>query len=147
MYHTSRGFTLIEIILSISVLLTLLGVTSALAYTTVSRVDVTSAQDTFVQAIYNAQIRAQNNSQASAWGVRVDSSQVVLFQGTSYATRNEEVDTLFPLASQLEISGDREYVFAKHSGLPTATGQITFSGTVDNAITININAYGVPEKQ
>jgi hypothetical protein len=81
----------------------------------------------------------KNNSE---WGVAVNDGKIILFQGGSFASRDQNFDEKFAIHSSVTISGMDEVVFARMTGRPDNQSMITISG---NGVTENItmNSEGV----
>lgn len=102
---------------------------------------VVSERDTLVNVLRAARGRALNNFDESSHGVFIAAAQYVLFEGNSYASRNQDFDSVFPRGKGLTMSGLSEVVFNAPQGDANASGTITLSNDLGNA-KININNEG-----
>jgi Tfp pilus assembly protein FimT len=145
----SRGFTTIEIVIVLSILLVLILV--AVPFFQSFSVSHQLATDT--QDILNTLRRAQNAAMASKenskFGVNFGTgsgASFVFFRGDSYATRDPEYDEVYTLPQILSLSlnlgGSQEIVFNKLKGTPTVTGTITLTSVNNETRTLNINEVG-----
>jgi tartrate dehydratase beta subunit/fumarate hydratase class I family protein len=93
--------------------------------------------------------RAQTYARAvrgdSTWGIQITSaSQVVLYKGASYATRDAAFDETIPLSSNISTSFNGEVIFAKLTATPSITGSFTFTSSPTNASRLlSLNAEGM----
>ena len=143
MVKNTRGFTLLELVLSIA-LLSILAVITIPLYRTFQ---VKNTLDTGTYEIVAALRRAQLLSQAAEadgqWGVAVHSGSVTIFQGMSYAARNAALDETMTLVSSVIPSGTSEIVFSEVTGLPVSAGTLTLTSSTGLQRIITINAKGM----
>lgn len=142
-----RGFTLIEILLTVTLLTVLVGVSLPLYRNFVLRTDLTVARDSIFASVSAARQRSQYNIADGGWGVYVTAGSIVLFQGDSYASRDTEYDDVIAIADSVNISDDNEFVFDQLTGEVDQTGSITLTSLSDRSVTIFINDQGIPDAQ
>jgi len=107
-----RGFTLIELMISISIIAILTGLSAPVGLALKERNDLVVSKSTVVQALRHTQLLSQSSEEDVAWSVQVGNKVVP--------------------------SGLTEVVFAKFSGLPQTLGTITLTlGSVTEEIIIN----------
>src|SRR5262249_44963407 len=75
-------------------------------------------------------------------GVKVASSSITVFSGSSYAARTTAHDVQYPLPSNLTITGVTEVVFSPFTGTANTTGTTTFVAGFATT-TVNLGANGV----
>lgn len=140
-----RGFTLVEMLLSVSIITLLVGLSVPVYATFVGRNDLDVTRQSLVEALRRAQTYARAVEGDSTWGVAILSSQAVLFKGASYATRDAAFDEIIPMEGNVTNSGG-EIVFSKLSGTPNASASTTLTQTTTNdSRTVTINAKGMVE--
>lgn len=139
----SRGFTLIEVMLSVVIIGILAGLSAPVYASLQTRGDL----DTNAQAIAEQLRRANTYARAiksdNPWGVRIGGGAVTLFEGTSYATRDTTNDEITYLPGTLTATGLSEVVFAKATGLTATTGTITLTASTNDTKAITVNAKGM----
>lgn len=125
-----QGFTFIELLVVIGILSLLLTL-SLLAFRPFEREKVLEGASQELTATLE---EAQNNTLASenegSWGVSFDilatPHTYTLFQGSSFASRNEAHDKVHVLPLSIEFSSlnmeDNEVVFSRLTGFPTSAG-------------------------
>jgi len=142
---SSAGFTLIELLIVVGITTILAGV-SAVVYGNLQ----VSAQLNDISSQVTQNLRLAKEQSAAglnnvAHGIKFDSNQYILYQGSSYLTRDSSYDRIFPLPSSLILTAvvpGQEIVFSKGVGLPSATGTLVFSHSVNGTKTIIINELG-----
>jgi len=138
----SHGFTLIELILSMALIATLAGITAGVYYATQVKNGLDIAATTLAQGLRRAQSSAQVGDSDSGWGMYVQSGNITLFKGSTYATRDTTADETTSYASNITASGTKEIDFAKFTGDPAATATFTLSTSADTK-TITVNSKGM----
>lgn len=138
----SSGFTLIEIITTISILLLILsiGVPYGLRYFRSERLNSTSRN--LLEILRLAQTYALSQKYDSDFGVSIQTDKFVFFKGENYANRDSSFDQVFDFSDQIKISGISEVVFSKLTGLPNNLGSITLTGGNSSNV-IQINSRGL----
>jgi prepilin-type N-terminal cleavage/methylation domain-containing protein len=144
MKHTffQRGFSLVEILLSLALLALVAGIGAPLFVSFQNRNDLDVASVTLVHAMRRAQLLARAVSQDSDWGVSIGTSTITLFQGSSYAARVVASDEISSISPAITKSGILEYVFSKFTGYPQAIGTTTLMSVQNETRIITINAKG-----
>lgn len=144
-----KGFTSIEIVLVLGILLILVLV----AVPFFQSFSVSHQLDTNTQEILNALRRAQaaamGSKENSKFGVYLGTgsgASYTFFRGDSYATRDTEYDEVYTLpqtiALSLNIGGGSEIVFGKLKGAPSVTGTVTLTSVNNETRVLNINQVG-----
>ena len=139
----NAGFTLIEVLLSITAIAIIAGISIPVYQSFQNRNDLDIAATTFAQTIRRAQILAQAADGDMSWGARAQSGSITLFKGGSYATRDASFDETFDMPTSIILSGIQEFVFTKFTGLPQTTGALTLTSANNETRTITINANGM----
>lgn len=137
-----RGFTLIEMLLSVALIGALAGLSLPFSLRLAGKSDLDIAMITASQSFRRAQVLATASDGDTSWGLNVQSGSITLFKGASYASRDTTVDEVFTLSTSITPSGLTEVVFNKFTGLPQSTGTLTLTTNSDSQ-TITLNAKGV----
>jgi len=138
------GFTLLEVLLSVTILTMLTGISLPILASLNNRNDLDITTQTIAMQLRRAQSYARGMSQDSAWGVRVQSGGSTLFKGASYAARDAGYDEQTALPSTIVPSGLGETVFSKLSGVPSVAGTVTLTLQTNNEVrTVTLNAKGM----
>lgn len=150
LYGQKGGFTIIELLAVITILLILLAGSAVLFGRFFISGQLNTAREQVVYQMKTAKIRAQANVANSPHGVYFQTHGIVLFQGETYATRSSTHDivTNFKNTITLQTSSfASEIIFSQGSGFPSVTGTLQLihdNGDVRNLL---INSYGVIEGQ
>jgi len=139
----SGGFSFVEIIIVISILIVFI-VASDLAFRNFnSKSNLEIATNSVVQTIRQAQSNSEKGKEDSGWGVFVSDGLIIIFSGDSYAGRDNGFDQRISLPSGVTASGLGEIVFTKIFGNTNDTGTIVLSQVNQEAKNIIINEKGV----
>lgn len=140
-----KAFTLIEILLSIAVLAIIFTFSASVYQMLQNRNDLDIAVNTVAQSYKRAQLLAQAVDGDSSWGVKVQTGQIVIFQGTDYAGRNQNFDENFEMPTGITAEGRTETVFATFTGFPQTPGELTLTSLNNETKTITLNAKGIAD--
>jgi len=137
------GFTLVEMLLSITIIGMLSAMGVPLYASFVQRNDLDLAAQTVAGTLRRAEAYARAQNSDSAWSVEVQSTTVTLFLGTNFAGRNTNFDETYSLPGSVTPSGLGEVQFSKFSATPNTTGSITLTSTTNDTRTVTVNAKGM----
>lgn len=144
-----RGFSLIEVIVGISIILIVTGLVVA-AYRNLGKtVNLTATSETLVATIDDARNRTLGSRNDSRYGVHVATTSYTLFQGTAYdaAATTNEVHTL-PAGIEINTislaGGGSNVIFDSLTGHTSQTGtlQLRLTSNPASTQTITISAEG-----
>lgn len=139
-----NGFTLIEMLLSVGIIAMLAGLSLPVYLSFTTRNDLAIITESTANALRRAQTYSRGVREDSQWGVAVQPTQIVLFKGTSYATRDAAFDEPISLPGQTTASGLAEVTFNKGTAWPNTTGSIAItSDALNETRTVTINAKGM----
>ena len=138
-----QGFTLLEILLSVIVIAIISSIAIPVYQSFQVRNDLDIAVTSIAHSYRRAQLLAQGSEDDTSSGVKIGTSSISVFRGASYATRDSSWDEIFDLPETIVASGLTEVVFAKFTGLPSATGTTIMTSTVNETRNITINEKGM----
>lgn len=141
--HKNSGFTLLELILTLSIVGALMALAIPVYQSFQVKNDLDIAAQAMTQSFRRAELLAQAVSGDIHWGVKIESGNIILFKGMSFATRDPNYDEAFEVPTSITPSGVSEVVFSKFSGLPQTTGGATLTTATNETRTITINAKGM----
>lgn len=139
------GFILLEVLLSLTVIALLAGVSIPVYRKLQTKNDLDVAITTVVQIGRRAQLRAQAMDGDSNWGIYIQQGSITLFKGDSYFTRDVTVDEVTNILPAITPTGVSEVVFDKFFGEPQITGTITLTSNDNEVRTAVINSKGMFE--
>lgn len=141
MKQARRGFSLIEIIISVSIL-AIIGFFLADAFINFKDQQIfSSARNIISSSLRYAQQISMANASNTPWGVKILPGQVVVFGGTSYSSRDISKDKIVEISGAISLSGDSEFVFSRDGG-KTSPGSINILHK-DTSMIIIINSDGL----
>jgi prepilin-type N-terminal cleavage/methylation domain-containing protein len=137
--QTSRGFTLLELLLSVALVGIVFGMSVVLYQNVPYQNDLDIAVQSAREVLLEASRYAAASYDDSEWGAYFMTGSATLFKGSSYNTRDVSFDETVDL-SGIAVSGSSEYVFNKKTGYPIEMGVTMFTApaTGEN-ITIDVN--------
>lgn len=140
----SRGFTLVEVLLSVVIIGVLTGLSLPVYASFQTKNDLDVNTQTLAELIRRANTYASAIRGDSAWGVRMAGTSATLFEGASYATRDTTQDETITFPGSITASGLTDIIFAKYTGTTANTGTVslTAASTNDTKV-ITINAKGL----
>lgn len=135
----NRGVTIIELLLVV-VIISTLGIFSASFYARfLTQNEVGNTVDRLIGSFRKAQVYSMMGKQNGVWGVRHTESPKKI---TLYLSGNSGFDETFSVNSNITISGFTDITFARITGLPSITANITISGG-NSSKTIILSSQGV----
>jgi prepilin-type N-terminal cleavage/methylation domain-containing protein len=141
---SERGFSLVEMLLSVVIISLLVGLSLPIYRSFTSRNDLDLTTQNVAQMLRRAQTYARGVKGDSQWGVRVSSGSAVLFKGSSYTARDANFDETTAIQAPIAVSGLSDIVFTKLAAVPSATGTIVLSdANINDTRTVIINAEGM----
>lgn len=147
----NRGFTLIEILVTMGLVGMLFVAGSFMDISSIGRELVISENTTLVSALQKARSRAMNNIYASPHGVYfgTDEAEYIVFRGASYDSddvANEHIErNINVVVSAKDDNGNdfQEIYFEQLSGKPNIVGKITLDDGVQTPRVIDISENGL----
>ena len=137
-----RGFTLVEVLFVLALAGVFAGATLPLGQSYLRRGELDAAVRETASTIRSAQARAQAGSFDAGWGVKVVPGSIILFQGSTYATRATTYDESIGIPTGLVASGTTEFDFARRTGR-TTSGTLTLTDAGGTSRTVAVNGFGM----
>jgi len=138
-----KGFTIIELLLLIALLLILGTMTTAFTGRFLTQNAVENSTDQLVNELRKAQLNTMMGKSNSHWGVNYGSNAITLYKGNSYATRVTAVDEVFTVNVNILISGLTDINYWPTNGTPSATATITITDNKGSTNQIVVNNQGM----
>lgn len=139
------GFTFIEIILVLAIIM-VVGVTSAaLSNAFFVRESLETAFEMLRSDMRKAQLYTMSGKNASMWGVALRDGDLVVFRGSGYDYRDDTYDERIALPRGVTLSGFDEAVFEQESGrLAGPLEGLSLNG-VGSSINFSVSREGAME--
>lgn len=141
------GFTLFELLLVVASIGIIAAVAVPFSNSSIIRGNLDTSARTTESSLRRAYTYARAGDSSSDWGVRVTTTEVTVFSGSSYDERDSELDEVTTLASSVTLDGTlvsenvADIIFTKGSGIPDEIGTIILSADQSEK-TLTINAAG-----
>jgi prepilin-type N-terminal cleavage/methylation domain-containing protein len=142
-----RGFSLIELVIVLSIMLMLSAVVGTLASNTLPKSQLQSESEAMVESLRHAQALSIAGKHDQLWGVHLSATTLTLFAGTNYAARDTQYDQVRTLPAGISVSGLADVVFEAITGQTSNTGTITLTAeATSETVSMTVNARGLVEK-
>lgn len=145
----NKGFTLVEILVSLSVLAIISGIVMFSFSSVNSSGALERSASDVVSALNQARSQTLSSKDNSIYGVRFEESEVIIFRESFSAGNSENVSvTLTSPVSLSEVSlagGGSEVLFERFTGKVAAHGTVTLSGSASSTKVITIYETGLFE--
>lgn len=142
MSRCEGGFTLIEVLIVIGLVLIVASMGLFASMHDVGRSHARTERDTLVSLLTTARARALANVNESPQGLCINTEKIILFETGSYNpthTSNREMQR----DASIEISGPHEIVFEQLTGnVAVGVGTMAISGGAPPIYTIELNRVG-----
>lgn len=139
----AKGFTLIELMLSISVIAIIAVAAFPIARGFQARNNLDIATATVAETVRRAETLARGMDGDSQWGIYATTNSITLFLGSSYGSRNASFDEMSDMPSGITLSGVTEFHFVKLTGYPTSPGTLTITGVDGETRSVVVNSRGM----
>ena len=138
-----KGFTMVELLLVLSVFVILFGIVGSISRNTLPSTQVKVEGDAVEEVLRKAQARTVSRHGDLVWGVHIATTSVTLFAGPSYAARTAAYDELRAFPSAITASGLADVIFQFRTGATSNTGTITLTHVLTgDSNTLTVNATG-----
>jgi prepilin-type N-terminal cleavage/methylation domain-containing protein len=138
-----KGFTLPEMLLSLTLLTIISGMTIPMYRTFMVRNDLDIAVTTIAQNLRRAQALSQAEDGDMTWGVHVGVGGILVYKGSSYVLRDSSFDENTSIPASLVPSGLTDVTFSKVLGVPSATGTFSLTSQANETRNVTINEKGM----
>jgi len=136
------GFTLFELMLVMAMVIIIGVFTSSIGIAYYQSQILNETTDNLVSTLRQAQGSAQSGKNNHAFGVFIDEDSYVLFEGQDYLSRIIDQDVVFPINSNVTISGPSEIIFTELTGNANVSDTLYISlGTKEKQISILDTGY------
>ena len=143
--RNNKGFTLIELVITIAIISILAGLSIPVYLNFQTRNDLSISAHSLSHIYRRAQKMSQGVVGDETWGVDVASGQITLFKGISYVARDTGFDEPIVIPGNTVVTGLSEVVFDKLTGDPQQTGITTLTSVNGEVETVQINSKGMAE--
>ncbi len=124
-----KGFSIIEMVLGLALFALVVAIGVPISLNAYLNYLLTSEVRNYVSIVRRAQSFSFTNTSGVPHGVAFLDDRLVLFKGTSYATRNPLYDEIYYKSGGVSVSSTPEIVFSSISGIPNLSGTSTFSNS------------------
>lgn len=137
------GFTLLELLLSVSLISLLAAIAAPMFLSLQSENEVTITATTIGDVLRRGQILAQAVDADSDWGVELVSSTAIIFKGNNFTSRDQSLDEEYKMAATVNLSGLNEVIFNKFTGWTTASGTVMINHQDGRHKEVLVNELGI----
>lgn len=124
-----KGYSMVEMLLVVAIVAMIFSFSIPFGLRFYRTQIIIAARNDITSNLLKAKQRAVLQKNDSNFGVKIDSSvhNFVLFQGDSFDDRMTDLDEMYDLPANINVSGLTEIVFSKLTGIPNVTGTTTIS--------------------
>lgn len=140
--NSKKAFTLLEVLLTVSILVLSAGVMSPIYFSAKNKEDLSSSVDMVVSSLRRAQALSIGGQHDTSWGVKVLNGNIIVFSGSDFLSRNSAFDEKILTNKNVIVSGNNEFVFDKITGSTSDFGSMVLS-LKSNSSTISVNKRGI----
>lgn len=140
--NSKKAFTLLEVLLTVSILVLSAGVMSPIYFSAKNKEDLSSSVDMVVASLRRAQALSIGGQHDTSWGVKILNGNIIIFSGNDFLSRNSALDEKILTNKNIIISGSNEFVFDKITGSTSDFGNVILS-LKSNSNTISVNKRGI----
>jgi prepilin-type N-terminal cleavage/methylation domain-containing protein len=143
----AKGFTFIELLIVISLVLIVSVPASIFSFNFMSQMAVRDAAEYFSGAIREAQSLAMSGKDNASWGVHYENSshQFILFRGDSFSGRDTSFDEAMEINHNITVTGFSETIFSVSDGRPNQTFSAARISWGNSQEFFTLNSEGVIE--
>ncbi|MFH1759144.1 MAG: hypothetical protein ABH822_01115 [Patescibacteria group bacterium] len=138
----SSGFSLFEVIIVVAILIAVVVIIVPSYRGFGSTNNLAVATDAVAQGLNQAQTLARSGEQGSDWGVHIATGRIIVFSGTDFTNREQSLDQIFTVPSNISSIGINELIFFKFTGLPQQIGEVILTNEFNRFKIITINEQG-----
>jgi prepilin-type N-terminal cleavage/methylation domain-containing protein len=144
--HEQTGFTLVEILLTITLVVVITGFSLPFFRETLLKNDLDTSALIIAHSLRRAETLAIGSKYDNNWGVILEPGTVTIYSLDAIGNRITENDEPTSLPTTINFSGLTNVVFNKFSGVPVTTGTITLINEASNeSKNITISETGLVE--
>jgi len=135
----NSGFTILEIMITSILITSIAALGLAVGFDVYRSSTLSAERDLLVSAMQKARNLAMDNVGESDHGLYIENDKHTIFQGSSYATRDEQYDLVIVNSPRFTSSGTVEFVFEELSGdgIKAGTTYLTDESGVTRSISVN----------
>ncbi len=137
----AKGFTAIELILVIGILAVILALGLPVAWNFYLGYQIEVERDNLVALLREARTLSMVNWNESDHGLYFDNNNFIVFEGSSFASRNAAQDRNIPRSPTVQVAGPSELIFGELSGRAATSKYTLTSGA--RSRTVDVNAEGM----
>ncbi len=138
-----RGFTLLEALLSVTIIGLLVGASMPIYQSFQSRTDLDVTTESVAGMLRRAQTYSRGSKDNSVWSVQFAANGVTLFKGAIYASRDTAYDESTAIGTSTTLSWTGTISFAKLTGTPSTTGNVVITNPNNETRTVTLNGEGM----
>jgi len=136
-----RGFTLIEILLTIALIGIIASMTPPIVGVFSEQRDLVNATTITTHMLREAQNLATSGYLDSDWGVRIEEAGVTLYKGPLYSEDGlENINIAF--SESIHTDATYDILFLQGTGIPTLSSTVTFFTQPEHERILFVNQFG-----
>lgn len=141
-YSLVSGFTLVELMLVMALVMIIGVFTSSVGVSYYQSQILNETTDNLVSTLRQAQALAMSGENNHAFGVFFAEDSYIMFEGQDYESRLIDQDVVFPISSNVIMSGPSEIIFSELTGSASVADTLYISlGSKEKQVNILASGY------
>ncbi|OGG43916.1 hypothetical protein A3G50_02805 [Candidatus Jorgensenbacteria bacterium RIFCSPLOWO2_12_FULL_42_11] len=134
---SQKGFTILELMLVVGMLIVIFSLGFPIAFDFYKNYQLRAEGDKFISLLETTRNSSMINLNQLPHGIYRDNDNFVIFEGNSFAARNQSQDQNFPRAKTISVAGPNEIIFNSLSGQADSSAFVFNNGIKSFNIYVN----------
>jgi prepilin-type N-terminal cleavage/methylation domain-containing protein len=138
------GFTLIELILTVSIIAIISSAVIPIASSFIVKNSFSNKSSELLNAIRIAQLNSLYSKENDSWSVRSENKMLTVFKGQVYGDRDSKFDIVYRIPDNIAVS-DFEIIFERQTGFANEEVFVVLQSLLGDEVSFAVNRYGAIE--
>lgn len=134
---SQKGFTILELMLVVGMLIVIFSLGFPIAFDFYKNYQLRAEGDKFISLLETTRNSSMINLNQLPHGIYRDNDNFIIFEGNSFAARNQSQDQNFPRAKTISVAGPNEIIFNSLSGQADSSAFVFNNGIKSFNIYVN----------
>lgn len=134
---SQKGFTILELMLVVGMLIVIFSLGFPIAFDFYKNYQLRAEGDKFISLLETTRNSSMINLNQLPHGIYRDNDNFIIFEGNSFAARNQSQDQNFPRAKTISVAGPNEIIFNSLSGQADSSAFVFNNGIKSFNVYVN----------